>query len=114
MDIPDDNSGLQEDLEHLQSKYGIDDSLIESLLKSKTQARAHINFWKFLWWTLNALPALIGYAAMFAAAFWYHNWLGGVMFTVGLGMAYYFTGLSISMRTAINKVVQYAQYHHLL
>lgn len=114
IDIPDDITGLKNDMAHLQSEYGIDDSLIESLINDPRQARAHISFWKFLWWTLNALPALIGYAAMLAAAYWYHNWNGLVLFVGGLGIAYYFTGLALKMRLAINKVVQYSKYHHLI
>lgn len=44
---------LKSDLNHLQSVYAIDDSMIESLVSSPEQARDHIRFWSRLTWMMN-------------------------------------------------------------
>lgn len=41
------------DLQKLQARYALDDSLIESLLASKTQASAHLAFWIRTMWVVN-------------------------------------------------------------
>ena len=41
------------DLQELQARHALDDSLIESLLASKTQANAHLAFWIRTMWVVN-------------------------------------------------------------
>ena len=48
------------DLQELQARHALDDSLIESLLASKTQANAHLAFWIRTIWVVNGtlIPVL--------------------------------------------------------
>lgn len=49
---------LKSDLDGLQREHAIDDAMIESLLGSKAQARAHLAFWTQMMWLTNL--AVIG------------------------------------------------------
>ena len=52
-------SDLNQDLQRLKSQHAIDDGLIESLVTSKAQANAHLQFWTRLMWTVNGSLILI-------------------------------------------------------
>ncbi len=56
------------DLRELQALHALDDSLIDSLLTSKAQASAHIEFWIRTMWMVNGtliaiLSLIVGFSA---------------------------------------------------
>jgi len=58
------DSGLRKDLEYLREVHGLNDILLESLLASKAEARAHIRFFKRMVFISNCTVMTLGLCLM--------------------------------------------------
>lgn len=108
---------LKHDLAMLQTEHAIDDSLIESLVTSRAQARTQIAFWVRMMWISNG--ALIGAAALlagFAIRALAHGgtklWLLPLL--IGLAAVLFFLGVLARQRQAAAAVKRVAQKHDLI
>ena len=111
------DSRLKADMQRLQTDHAIDDSLIESLLASPEQARAHLAFWKRMMWGVNgSLICLLTAGAMFPAIRLMSGgspiWAGAFIFSIGL--AGYMTLVLRRQREALGAILQTAHHHNLI
>lgn len=108
---------LKHDLSRLQREYAIDDSLIESLVASPDQARAHIQFWKRMMWVTNGTGMVLTlglsvlalrYAARGNSLLFYAG--GAICFIVALLCLL----TLLRQRKAISEVEKVARQHNLI
>lgn len=108
---------LKRDLQYLQTEHAIDDSLIESLLASKSQAKAHLQFWTQMMWGLNG--GIIAMMALVTGFFSRQSLRSGPVWMLG------FAGLTLCgllwavrvlqrQRAAKHAVVTMARKHNLI
>ena len=108
---------LKKDLETLQARYAIDDSLIESLMHSPEQARAHIKFWVRMMWIVNGtligifalLAGLAGHSIVKGGSVW---WWGAAMIAICGLLA--MLGVLARQRQAANAIICAARKHRLI
>lgn len=108
---------LKHDLAMLQADHAIDNSLIESLVTSKSQARRHIAFWVRMMWVTNG--AMIGVSALLAGFAIRALAHGGTMlwllpFLIGLSAVLFFLSVLARQRQAAAAVKRVAQQHDLI
>lgn len=104
---------LKHDLGRLQTEHAIDDSLIESLMASPNQARAHIKFWKRMMWVTNGTGILLALGL---------GVLGlrgnSVLFYAGTSICFAAAFLCLltllRQRKAIEEVLSVARLHNLI
>ena len=110
-------SRLKADMQRLQTDHAIDDSLIESLLASPEQARAHLAFWKRMMWGVNGgLICLLTACAIFSALRLMSGgspiWAGACI--VSVGVAGYLTCVLRRQREALGAILGTANRHNLI
>ena len=111
------DSRLKADMQYLQTDHAIDDSLIESLLASPEQARAHLAFWKRMMWGVNGgLICLLTACAIFSALCLMSGgppiWAGA--FIISVGLAGYMTLVLRRQREAFGALLRIAHRHNLI
>ena len=118
--IPDENFLSQkaiEELQQLETNYGIHPALIQSLKTSKSEAVAHLGFFKRMMWVTNG--GVIGFGLFLvvwsiASMFEKVSLLGVGALCIGFGIVWKFTTVLWSMRSSIRETERIARSHGLI
>ena len=110
-------ASLKHDLAMLQADHAIDDSLIESLVASRSQARRHIAFWVRMMWVSNG--AMIGVSALLTglsirALAHDGTKLWVLPLFIGLAAVLFFLGVLARQRQAAAALKRVAQQYDLI
>jgi len=109
-----DNTDLTEDLEFLQTTHAIDVSMIEFLLASPMQAKAHIRSYKRMMLLTCVLPVVIGGVIIALSVLKFSGMLAIAVCVIGAGLVYHYGYRLVKMSKAIRATEQIAKYHHLI
>ena len=108
------DTGLKEDLIFLQTEHAIDESLIESLKTSPSQAKAHIRSYKWMICLISVMPISIGIVILTVSFFKIDGIWAFVLYLIGGWICYFFGIMLIRMCKAIIATEKVAKYHQLI
>lgn len=108
---------LQADLKYLRREHGLNDILFDSLLASKTEARAHIRFFKRMVFISNGAVMTIG---LYLMGWSFKHGLNGrsvlsvVIGFIGLAIFLWFCRVFMRGVRSVQAIERIAQKHDLI
>ncbi len=109
-----DSTGQDEDLKHLETKYGFSVEFMKNLTLSPNAAKLQIRSYKNNTSFICITALLLGMLLIGLAVLRHEAWVGLLSGLLGAVICTHFLKTLLSKNVAIKKVLQVARYHDLL